>query len=490
MTDVAGAKPRQATSARRVAQNYLSVSAANLLTRVISFFVVAYAARVLGPRAYGSLTWAQAVYLFGTGFADLGLWTLGVRTLAQDRDNVQRHVSNYMSLRALTALATASLLAAFAMVSRQSETTETLVLLYGLSLLATGVLGDWVFTGLERMEFVGTARILSQLIYAGLVFAVVRGQQEILLFPAFMFVGLAVSAVFLMAVFRRLYPSCRFRPQPSAWPRLLREAFPLGVSVLVFQSYVLLPTLLVGWFKGEAATGYYGGAFRIVQVVNQLLSLAVVALFPVVASRWKYAPETVGMLLERILKVFLALGVPLAAGTLVIGPAMVELVLGDQFSQSVIPLQIMVWNVVTMGISSVYAQLVLVMNGRQTEFLKVVCSGAVASVILDLLLVPRHSYVGAAIAWVLAEMVVWVVSYLLARQYVNIRVWPYLLKPMAAAAAMAGLIGLLVSIGVPVLLCVPIGVALYGAVLVAMGGLDEQDLQFVKHMLRPSSESP
>jgi O-antigen/teichoic acid export membrane protein len=489
MPDTVSVEPLQVSKARRVAQNYLSVSAANLVNRVISFLVVAYAARVLGPRAYGQLSWAQAVYLYGTCFADLGLWTLGVRTLAQECENVQPHVSNYVSLRMLTALAAAVLLAAFAMVSGQSETTKWLVILYGLSLLATSVLIDWVFTGLQRMEFVGSARILSQVTYAGLVIALVRGQREMLFFPLLTFVGLSASAAFLIFIFRRLYPSFRFHPEPDVWPRLLREALPLGVSGLVIPVYVLLPTLMVGWLRGEAATGHYGGAFRIVQVVHQLLNLALVTLYPVVASRWKHAPEAIGRLLERILKIFLVLGVPIAMGALVVGSQMVILILGDRFSNSVIPFQIMLWNVVIVGISSVYAQLVLVMNGKHSEFLKVIACGAVASVIFDLLLIPRFSYVGAAVAWVLAEMVICVVSYRLARPFAIIRVWPYLLRPMGAAAVMVLLVRLLTGYGISIWLSIPLGAVVYGTVLIVIGGFDGQDFQFIKRTLRPGAKS-
>jgi O-antigen/teichoic acid export membrane protein len=489
MPDAVNAKPPQVSKARGVVRNFLSVSTANLVNRVISFFVVAYAARVLGPRAYGQLTWAQAVYLYGACLADLGLWTLGVRTLAQERENVQLHVSNYVSLRMLTASAAAVLLAAFALVSGQSETTKWLVILYGLSLLVTGLLIDWVFTGLERMEFVGSAKILSQVTHAGLVIALVRGQREILFFPLFTFVGLSASAIFLMFVLRRLYPSFRFRPEPDVWSRLLREALPLGVSGLVVQVYILLPTLIVGWMKGDAATGYYGGAFRIVQVVQQLLSLAVVTLYPVVASRWKHAPEVMEGLLERILKIFLALGVPIAMGALVVGSQTVILILGDRFSSSVLPFQIMVWNVVIVGISSVYSQLVLLMNGKHREFLKVVVCGAVVSVILDLLLIPQFSHVGAAIAWLLAEIVMCIVSYRLARPSATIHVWRHLLKPLGAATMMALLVRLLTGYGMSIWFSIPLGAAVYGAVLIAIGGLDGQDLDFIKRTLRPGTTS-
>jgi O-antigen/teichoic acid export membrane protein len=193
--------------------------------------------------------------------------------------------------------------------------------------------------------------------------------------------------------------------------------------------------------------------------------------------------------LERILKIFLALGVPIAMGALVVGSQMVILILGDRFSNSVLPVQIMLWNVVIVGISSVYAQLVLVMNGKHSEFLKVVACGAVASVIFDFLLIPCFSYVGAAVAWVLAEVVICVVSYRLARPFATIRVWSCLLRPMGAAVVMAGLVGLLTGHGISIWFTIPLGAVVYGAVLIAIGGFDGHDFEFIKRTLRPGAKS-
>lgn len=468
----------------------MSVSAGNLTSKAIGFFIVAYLARVLGPQGYGQISWALAAVAFGSFFADLGLQTLGIRAIAQQPENLQATVSNYVSLKVLLSMAALLLMIAFALVSGQSETVKCLTILFGFTVVLTAFLIEWVFTGLHQMQFVGVSRVLQQGIYAIAVFLIVHGPESILLLPVASMAGYLASVGFLAVLFRRQQPTFRFRLDPKAWPGILRLALSLSLSLFTIQVYINLPTLLLGWFKGETDTGFYSGALRLMQVLHELLGLFFLTLYPVAAARWKNSPDTMGNFLERVFRLILTLSVPIAMGALVAGRPLLALILGDRFASSVLPFQILIWNLVVVGINGVYAQLALLMNGKQTEFLKAVAVGAFVSLALNLVLIPTLSYVGAAIAWVVAEIGVCLSSYWLAKRFITLRFWPYLLRPLAAAGIMVAGCWLLVRCGMPVWTVIPLGVPVYGLALMLFGGFDKNDLDFIRWLLVNSGILP
>ena len=468
--------------AGNVAKNFITVSAGNFASQAIGFFVVAYLARVLGPQSYGQVSLATATLAFGAYFADLGLHTLGIRSVAQDRTRLESVVSNYVALKVILAVMATLLVTGFAFVSRLSETVQTLTLLYAITLLFTGVYIDWVFTGLQRMEFIGVARILSYLIYAAIVFLTVHSPQDIFWLPLSVLTGQVVSACFLLFVFKRNYPVFQFKPEPASWVLLLRQALPLSASLLIIQFYISLPPLLLGWFQGETAVGYYSGAWRLEQILHGLLGLFFVTLYPVAAHRWKHSPDTIQPFLEKVLKLILILTIPIAMGGTVMGGQVLTSVLGAKFANSILPFQILLWNLVAVGVNGTFAQLVLMMNGKQKEFLWVVSVGAVVSILMDLLLIPTAGYIGAAVAWVLAEIAVCFSSYWLARRYVTLAFGGVLLRPFAASALMI-LACWILLVWIAWEVVVPIGGLVYLIGLIAMGGLDRNDWDFARRVL-------
>jgi O-antigen/teichoic acid export membrane protein len=158
-------------------------------------------------------------------------------------------------------------------------------------------------------------------------------------------------------------------------------------------------------------------------------------------------------------------------------------VLGPEFESSRLVFQILTWNLLVIGVTGVYTQLALNMNGQQRRTLIVVAAGAVVSVVLDLILIPSFSYVGAAAAWVSAQSVLCVLAYWMARKYVSVPFWAPFLKAFVASGLMALVCYVLVQWQVGVLLIIPAGAAVYGLGLVATGGLNAQDVELGKQIL-------
>src|SRR5437870_11012237 len=135
--DQAGAAEQPARR-MRPASNAVYLTGANLGAKAFSFVFVLYATRALGPALFGNYTTVLAfVGLFGV-LADLGLSTLAVRDVAQDRALAVRYVSNLLALRVLFSAVAIVLIVGLAQVY-VAPSLRNAVYVYALALVPLSV---------------------------------------------------------------------------------------------------------------------------------------------------------------------------------------------------------------------------------------------------------------------------------------------------------------------------------------------------------------
>jgi O-antigen/teichoic acid export membrane protein len=162
-------------------------------------------------------------------------------------------------------------------------------------------------------------------------------------------------------------------------------------------------------------------------------------------------------------ELFVALGAPLVAGGLVVAPDLVRLAAGSDFEDAGTPLRILLASGALAWINGVFGY-ALIAKDRQLSALWLNVAALVFNVVLNLALVPVYGIVVAAVVTVCSEVLILAGSYVLMRRHFGFFPLPRTLAPaLLAAAVMGGVLWLLRD--APVVLLVPLGAALYAALL-------------------------
>jgi O-antigen/teichoic acid export membrane protein len=83
------------------------------------------------------------------------------------------------------------------------------------------------------------------------------------------------------------------------------------------------------------------------------------------------------------------------------------LVFGGKYLASAVPLSILAMNVIVVSIN-VFLGNPMIAWGKQKEYAIAISFGALTNIILNFILIPRYSYIGAAFATLLSEVAVFV----------------------------------------------------------------------------------
>jgi O-antigen/teichoic acid export membrane protein len=203
----------------------------------------------------------------------------------------------------------------------------------------------------------------------------------------------------------------RFDPRVSR--ALLRFGVVGYVSWLTNYLNVRLDTFLVNIFANATQVGLYAVAVSLAETVWYISTSASTVLTPRVAAGEAEASDE---LTGRVSRAVVALSVAAAVLIAALAPLLVQILFGSAFRASVLGVWLLLPGIVALGVGRVLAGYLLGRNRQQVDLVASV-AGVVMTVTLDLLLIPRYGFAGAAVASSIAYVtafavdVVWVVRH-------------------------------------------------------------------------------
>ena len=449
---------------RLVASNTAVQVGGKAVTLAIGLASIAVLTRYLGPEDFGKYTLALTYMQLFTVLADVGLVTIVVREISRYPDRTERLVGNTLTLRLLLSAGAIVFAALISLLLPYDRDVRVAILLAGFPLLF-GMVNSTFVTVLQARLRMGRAVVgdvvgrAVALAAAGVVVALDLGFFAVMGTAA---AGALATALVTMLLTRRVVP-LRPRSEPQVWRRLLAMALPLGVALAVNEIYFRADTLIISLYEPYDQVGLYTLAYRMLELTLVFGTVFLTTTFPLLSHAVADDEPRARRTIQLSTDLFVALGVPLVAGGLVLAPALVELAAGSDFEDAATPLRILLAAGGLAWINGVFGY-ALIAKDRQLSALWLNLTALAVNVGLNLLLVPRYGIVVAAVVTVASEVLILAGSYVLMRRYFDFFPVPRTLAPaVLAAAVMAGL--LLVLRDAPVLLLLPLGAAVYAGLM-------------------------
>ena len=336
----------------------------------------------------------------------------------------------------------------------------------------------------DRMRWIALSTVVEKAAYAGLGATVLLLGYGVLTVAAVTVVSVLIGLLLDVWWFRRL---ARQTDVHSGWQGLevkglFVQALPF-FSVLFFGAiYFRVDAVILSLFATDAEVGYYGAAYRLFQTTYILPEAILFALFPLLCRLASQASNAISMAARKCLDVLLLIGIPLAAGMLLLSDEIIMTLFGARFDASVPLLQVLSISVMLMYADGVFVQ-VLIATQRQKRLALTAIVAACLNVGMNLALIPSLGALGAAITTVLTEILVIAMNFgFLPRAIRSSLRFRVAGKATVAATLMAGVLALLN--GQSLLLLVPVGSAVYLAGIAVLRAVSREDWTMVKSAFR------
>jgi O-antigen/teichoic acid export membrane protein len=394
---------------QRIAKNTGVLLIAQIASYILSFFFVMYTARYLGAAGFGILSFALAFTgIFGV-FSDLGLRTLTVREVARDESLAQKYLGNIAVMKVILVIITFGLIALTINLLSYPEQTIKVVYLVALSVIfgAFSQMFYSIFQAYEKMEYQSVGYILSSaLMLAGALFAIFRGLDVVSFASIYFLVSVVVWGYsFVVCVWKFFLP--KIEVDWRFWKPTIKGALPFGLTGTFITIYLWIDSVMLSLIKGDEVVGWYGAAYRLVLVLLAIPIAFNSAIFPVMSRFYISSQDSLRFTFEKYFEYMFIFGIPIGVGTTLLADRIILLIFGEGFIPSIIALQILIWALVLIFLRTSFERLFESIN-KQIIVTAAFGCGAALNVILNLILIPKYSYIGAGIATLITDLTVFI----------------------------------------------------------------------------------
>jgi O-antigen/teichoic acid export membrane protein len=473
------------STARTIARSSILLLIGQIVSLGIAAVYGIVLARYLGVTGFGLLSTAIAFTTVFAPFTSLGLSTLATREVARDKSLASKYLGNLIIIEIALASGTFCLIALVAYVLRYPPETITLIYILALSVVCGGFTAIFysLFQAFERMEYQSLGLILS----TGATFVVViwgiTAGLGVVWFAFAYFVGSLAVTIYSLIVYSTKFSQPHIEIDLKFWKRIFPEALPFALSGLFATIYFYIDSVLLSVMKGADAVGWYNAPYRLIMVLLFVPTVISTAVFPAMSRFHATANDSFRLIYKGYFKYMAIVSVPLGIGTTLLAGQIITLIFGVAYGNSAIALQILIWATVFIFLTAAFLRLFETSN-RQMIVTKITAVGMVENVTLDLILIPRFSYVGTSIATAATELTV-----LLLCVFVSSRItYPLSKKDLGslvkigAASLLMGLF--IVYLGNLNLLSVFPAVLLYFAMLYLLRVVDNEDIALFRNIVR------
>ncbi len=481
--DDAGGRTRPLTNAA-----YLV--AANLGGRVLTLLLVLYTTRRLDTLYGNYVAVINFVGLFSV-VTDLGLSTIAVRDVVQDRSLAVRYISNTLPLRLLLTLLDIVLIVALAQRLIQPDLRDALYV-YALSLIPLTVSGtlQLAFQFAERQAPGAILSIGTTLLRVVLGFAVLyTGHHVLALTIVYTLVAIVGAVATAWIVYTRFLP-LRMEFDLSWWPVLLRRAAPFAVLLLLNYVYASVDMQILYNLSGcqnlPAGTAckpvaQYGVAYQGLNVVTAIFTTAIgAAILPAINRVATESHAALGRMVRSAYTLMVVCAIPIALFTTFYAPEAVHVLAGRHnaanFAAAAPALAILMWDVPCFLVVNMLGTALLAVH-RQTTLIVSFAVTLVFNVAFNLWLIPHYSYMASSVLTVASEFVNGaIILWALRRAIGPLRLQATTMKAAAMTAATAAVLWALHPFGIVVSLPIGVVVALLSVRAARVFGVTEREV--------------
>lgn len=388
-------------------QNFIYSSILTVSTYLFPLLVYPYVSRILGVSNIGIVNFIDNLINYFVLISMMGITTVGVREIAAARSDKEKLSRTFMSLFALTAITTLIAIAALWIAMYVVPTLFPFrdMLYIGVAkLLFNLFLLEWFFMGMEEFKYITKRSIIVKCGYVLCVFLLVKDSSDYKIYYFLIVAMLAVNAV-INVIYSRKY--VHFSLQFINIRPFVKTFLLMGVYVLLANVYQSLNPVWLGFVTNTDEVGYFTTATKLHTIIMAVLISFTNILFPRVSNLLSEGKkEEFWKKINISFDAILLFTFPTIIFVLVAGPALLNLIVGDGFEGSYLPLRIITPLVLIIGIEQIVVIQILMAMHQDNTVLRNSFIGASVALFFNIILTADLGAVGSAIVWVIAEVTI------------------------------------------------------------------------------------
>jgi PST family polysaccharide transporter len=395
-------------SLRQIIANSFWIMLDNIVRIGVGFFVGVWVARYLGPSQYGLWNYAISFVAIFSVIANPGFNDIVIRDVVRMSEKRGEVLGTSFFLR-LVGASIASVLAIIIILilSHRDFLTTALVAVSAVGLIfqSFDVISLWFESRVKSQKSV-TVRLIAFSVSSAIKVALILSHASLIYFALASIIELGLSAIGIILAY--WHDKQSFRAWQFTIPyakTMLRNCWPIMAAGALSMVYLRVDKILVGNLISDSALGNYSVGTMLTESLRFVAIAITASVFPAIIYSKQQNEKLYLHRLQMLYNFMILMAVVIAVPITIFAHQIIHLLYGDQFSQAATVLSIYIWTNVFM-FSDFAASKWFYTENLQKFILYKDLAGAIVSLALDLILIPRIGVIGAAISGIISIMIV------------------------------------------------------------------------------------
>lgn len=463
---------------RRVAHNTIIQIVGKAVSTLLGLIAIGLLGRYLGVEKFGWYTTAITFLQFAGILVDFGLIPVTARMLSEGIFEKTKLLQNLLAYRFTTAFIFFGITPLLAWLFPYPTEVKWAIALLSISFLAIAM--NQIFTGYYQRELAMHVPVIGEIVgrivlVSGLFFGRIYNVGFLPLMIVVTLSSVTYTLIMWLMAARREQIGLAF--DGTIWRAITTTMWPIAISIVFNVIYLKGDTILMSLYRSQIEVGWYGAAYRVVDILTQLAMLMMGVMLPLLTESW--TRKNLTEFKERYQHSFdtiMVFAVPVTIGTILLAQPIMRFIFGMEFETSGQMLQWLAVAVFGVYLGAVFGHTAVAI-GKQKATMWIYISDAVITFVGYLIAIPRFGWQGAAGFTVFSELYAGLLLAWVIRRHSPVHLsFGRLGKILLATAAMS-LVIFLTSQRFPVIAVALLGVVMYGAILYAIGGIKKETVR-------------
>ncbi len=393
-----------------VKKNYLYNLIYQVIIILIPLITTPYVSRVLTSSGVGLYSYTNSIATYFILFGSLGISLYAQREIAYLRDNKQKRSNTFFELFILRLITmTISILVYYFVIVRNS-TYHLFYLIFIIELIATIFDISWFFQGLEEFKKTVLRQLITKIISVICIFVFVKKASDLNIYILIYVLSTLVGNLSLWFYLPK-YIDVKSLKELNI-TKHIKPTLSLFIPQIAMQIYLVLDKTMIGRIINDMSeVGNYEQSQKIIKLSLTIVTALGTVLAPRIANKIaNKESDSIKKYLQKSFRFTLFLSIPLCFGIMGISDNLIPWFLGDGYEKSIVLLKVGSLLILAISLSNVTGIQYLIPASKQDTFTKSVVIGAICNVILNAILIPAYASIGAIIASVISEIIIFIIQ--------------------------------------------------------------------------------
>lgn len=409
---------------RTVAENLFYNMLYQIIVTFLPIITTPYTARVLGLHANGIHSFTESIVTYFIIFGSLGTSLYGIRKIAYVRDRKEQLTQATLEIFLLKIILLVVTLGIYVPVLCIESEYASIYRIQIINIVASGIDISWFYQGVEDFKKVTIRNLLVKLIFVVALFTMIKSPEDL---PKYVFL-IVVSSLFgnlLMLYYLPQYINIRAYGKLKPFSHI-KGCILLFIPQVMNYVYALLDRSMLGWMTNTDNVSIYDQAQRLIRTITAVLqSLGYVMMARVANLTMSNDTDGIKHYIYKSINFTMFLAWPAMMGMIGVANDFIPLFLGTEYVEVIPTLKLLSLLILTMPLNSILGVQMLIPMGEERVYAMATGVGATVNVVVNIVLIPLFGITGACISSLVAEIVVFLISYWKLRRMFDI---PRILK--------------------------------------------------------------